>query len=121
MLNKDELRKLVEDLYNTYDTLNEFECIKTDEYFDEEETIKYVNEVSSKDLDVYYSFEENVVDKVMDKVGYQDYKVLIIYTDDNNSYLTINLTDDDGLIIISFDSLEDVVNLKYKLNEVEVV
>lgn len=130
MKTRKELKELVENLYNTYDMLNEETCIKTDNFFydtedlevinsvpEEELNIKYEDGVTSKDLDIFYDFEESIIDKVAGKERYNNYTVLNIVTDSEDEYMYINIRIEDIENVIIFKTLEDVLDLKYKVVE----
>lgn len=130
MKTRKEIKELVENLYNTYDMLNEETCIKTDNFFydtedlevinsvpEEELNIKYEDGVTSKDLDIFYEFEESIIDKVAGKERYNNYTVLNIVTDSEDEYMYINIRIEDIENVIIFKTLEDVLDLKYKVVE----
>lgn len=130
MKTRKELKELVENLYNTYDMLNEETCIKTDNFFydtedlevinsvpEEELNIKYEDGVTSKDLDIFYDFEESIIDKVAGKERYNNYTVLNIVTDSEDEYMYVNIRIEDIENVIIFKTLEDVLDLKYKVVE----
>lgn len=130
MKTRKEIKELVENLYNTYDMLNEETCIKTGNFFydieyledissvpEEDFKMKYEDGVTSKDLDVFYDFEESIVDKVAGKERYNNYTVLNIVTDSEDEYMYVNIRIEDIENVIIFKTLEDVLDLKYKVVE----
>lgn len=130
MKTRKELKELVENLYNTYDMLNEETCIKTDNFFydtedlevinsvpEEDLNIKYEDGVTNKDLDVFYDFEESIIDKVAGKERYNNYTVLNIVTDSEDAYMYVNIRIEDIENVIIFKTLEDVLDLKYTVVE----
>lgn len=130
MKTRKEIKELVENLYNTYDMLNEDTCIKTDNFFydtedwevinsvpEEDLNIKYEDGVTSKDLDIFYEFEESIADKVAGKERYNNYTVLNIVTDSEDDYMYVNIRIEDIENVIIFKTLEDVLDLKYKVVE----
>lgn len=130
MKTRKELKELVENLYNTYDMLNEETCIKTDNFFydtedlevinsvpEEDLNIKYEDGVTNKDLDVFYDFEESIIDKVAGKERYNNYTVLNIVTDSEDAYIYVNIRIEDIENVIIFKTLEDVLDLKYTVVE----
>ena len=130
MKTRKEIKELVENLYNTYDMLNEETCIKTGNFFYDIESwevingvpeeglgIKYEDGVTSKDLDMFYDFEESIVDKVAGKERYNTYTVLNIVTDSEDEYMYVNIRVEDIENVIIFKTLEDVLDLKYKVVE----
>lgn len=130
MKTRKEIKELVENLYNTYDMLNEETCIKTGNFFydtedwevinsvpEEDLNIKYEDGVTSKDLDIFYDFEESVIDKVAGKERYNNYTVLNIVTDSEDEYMYVNIRIEDIENVIIFKTLEDVLDLKYKVVE----
>lgn len=130
MKTRKEIKELVENLYNTYDMLNEETCIKTDNFFydtedlevinsvpEEDLNIKYEDGVTSKDLDMFYDFEESIVDKIAGKERYNNYTVLNIVTDSEDEYMYVNIRIEDIENVIIFKTLEDVLDLKYKVVE----
>lgn len=130
MKTRKEIKKLVENLYNTYDMLNEDTCIKTGNFFydieyledinnvpEEDFKLKYEDGVTSKDLDIFYAFEESIVDKVAGKERYNNYTVLNIVTDSEDEYMYVNIRIEDIENVIIFKTLEDVLDLKYTVVE----
>lgn len=130
MKTRKEIKKLVENLYNTYDMLNEDTCIKTGNFFydieyledinnvpEEDFKLKYEDGVTSKDLDIFYDFEESIVDKVAEKERYNNYTVLNIVTDSEDEYMYVNIRIEDIENVIIFKTLEDVLDLKYTVVE----
>lgn len=130
MKTRKEIKKLVENLYNTYDMLNEDTCIKTGNFFydieyledinnvpEEDFKLKYEDGVTSKDLDIFYDFEESIVDKVAEKERYNNYTVLNIVTDSEDEYMYVYIRIEDIENVIIFKTLEDVLDLKYTVVE----
>lgn len=128
MKTRKEIKELVENLYNTYDMLNEETCIKTGNFFydteytevinsvpEEDLKLKYEDGVTSKDLDIFYDFEESIIDKVAGKERYSNYTVLNIVTDSEDEYMYVNIRIEDIENVIIFKTLEDVLDLKYKV------